>query len=344
MINNAHKHHPHQRHTTHVFREKSRALDKFQTFSLLILKATNNAIYPARAPLRKRLKRLLKRERESERERVSSRLFLVVTLHIKHSSHKRKNKSKMPKEKKIIGTGVKQKALTAEEKKRKEEKEKREKERERKERKARDAVDRTFGLKNKNVSSKVQTQIARNVAQAPSHLTPVARRAQAEARAREKKKTKEAEMQAKRELDVLMGVISDVSLKREDEEEDEEDSPKSKQELDAREEEKRRKIEEKQRLLKELERKQAEMQRQEIMSSSGVKLKPGDEGYDPYEDYPDENILGGDFEDEEERERLFKRLTKAVCGIGKKGEVRDAVGEILKTIEDDDDEDNDDDA
>ena len=49
----------------------------------------------------------------------------------------------MPKEKKIIGTGVKQKALTAEEKKRKEEKEKREKERERKERKARDAVDRT---------------------------------------------------------------------------------------------------------------------------------------------------------------------------------------------------------
>ena len=33
----------------------------------------------------------------------------------------------MPKEKKIIGTGVKQKALTAEEKKRKEEKEKREK-------------------------------------------------------------------------------------------------------------------------------------------------------------------------------------------------------------------------
>jgi len=35
----------------------------------------------------------------------------------------------MPKEKKIIGTGVKQKALTAEEKKRKEEKEKREKER-----------------------------------------------------------------------------------------------------------------------------------------------------------------------------------------------------------------------
>ena len=250
----------------------------------------------------------------------------------------------MPKEKKIIGTGVKQKALTAEEKKRKEEKEKREKERERKERKARDAVDRTFGLKNKNVSSKVQKQIARNVAQAPSHLTPEARRAQAEARAREKKKTKEAEMQAKRELDVLMGVISDVSLKREDEEEDEEDSPKSKQELDAREEEKRRKIEEKQRLLKELERKQAEMQRQEIMSSSGVKLKPGDEGYDPYEDYPDENILGGDFEDEEERERLFKRLTKAVCGIGKKGEVRDAVGEILKTIEDDDDEDNDDDA
>ena len=189
----------------------------------------------------------------------------------------------------------------------------------------------------------MQTQIARNVAQAPSHLTPEARRAQAEARAREKKKTKEAEMQAKRELDVLMGVISDVSLKREDEEEDE-DSPKSKQELDAREEEKRRKIEEKQRLLKELERKQAEMQRQEIMSSSGVKLKPGDEGYDPYEDYPDENILGGDFEDEEERERLFKRLTKAVCGIGKKGEVRDAVGEILKTIEDDDDEDNDDDA
>ena len=129
----------------------------------------------------------------------------------------------MPKEKKIIGTGVKQKALTAEEKKRKEEKEKREKERERKERKARDAVDRTFGLKNKNVSSKVQTQIARNVAQAPSHLTPEARRAQAEARAREKKKTKEAEMQAKRELDVLMGVISDVSLKKEDEEEDEED-------------------------------------------------------------------------------------------------------------------------
>ena len=33
-----------------------------------------------------------------------------------------------------------------------------------------------------------------------------------------------------------------------------------------------------------------------------------------------------------------------MCGIGKKGEVRDAVGEILKTIEDDDDEDNDDDA
>ena len=249
----------------------------------------------------------------------------------------------MPKEKKILGTGVKQKALTAEEKKRKEEKEKREKERERKERKARDAVDRTFGLKNKNVSSKVQTQIARNVAQAPSHLTPEARRAQAEARAREKKKTKEAEMQAKRELDVLMGVISDVSLKKEDEEEDEEE-PKSKQELDAREEEKRRKSEEKQRLLKELERKQAEMQRQEIISS-GVKLKPGDEGYDPYEDYPDENILGGDFEDEEERESLFKRLTKAVCGIGKKGEVRDAVGEILKTIEkDDDDENNDDDA
>ena len=57
----------------------------------------------------------------------------------------------MVKEKKVIGAGVKVKALTAEEKKRKEEKEKREKEKERKERKAQLASDRTFGLKNKNV-------------------------------------------------------------------------------------------------------------------------------------------------------------------------------------------------
>jgi phage-related minor tail protein len=232
----------------------------------------------------------------------------------------------MPKEKKIIGTGVKQKALSAEEKKKKEEKEKKEKERERKERKAREAADRNFGLKNKNISSKVQEQIARNVAHAPA--TPEARRAQAEARAREKKKAKEAEMQAKRELDILMGVISDVSIgkKKTDEEEDEE--PKTKKELEALEEEKRRKIEEKQKLLKELEKKQLEMQRQELLQT-GVKLKPGDEGYDPYEDYPDENVLGGDFEDLEERASLFKRLTAAVCGLGKKGEVRDAVGKIL---------------
>jgi len=233
----------------------------------------------------------------------------------------------MPKEKKIIGTGVKQKALTAEEKKKKEEKEKKERERERKERKAREAADRNFGLKNKNISAKVQEQIARNVAHAPA--TAEARRAQAEARAREKKKAKEAEMQAKRELDILMGVISDVSIgkkKTDDEEEDEE--PKTKKELEALEVEKRRKIEEKQKLLKELEKKQLEMQRQELLQA-GVKLKPGDEGYDPYEDYPDENVLGGDYENLEERASLFKRLTAAVAGLSKKGEIRDAVGEIL---------------
>jgi len=98
----------------------------------------------------------------------------------------------MAKEKKVLG----QKALTAEEKKRKEEKEKREKEKERKERKAREASDRTFGLKNKNVSAKE------------------AARARAEAKAREKKKQKEAEEEAKREMEILMGVRSSVVRKK----------------------------------------------------------------------------------------------------------------------------------
>ena len=81
-------------------------------------------------------------------------------------------------------------------------------------------------------------------------------------------------------------------------------------------------------MLKELERKQAEMQRQELMGP-GVKLKPGEEGYDPYEDYPDATLLGGDFREDEERENVFKRLMKAACGLTKKGEVRNAVGGIL---------------
>ena len=53
----------------------------------------------------------------------------------------------------------------------------------------------------------------------------------------------------------------------------------------------------------------------------GVKLKPGEEGYDPYEDYPDATLLGGDFREDEERENVFKRLMKAACGLTKKGEV-----------------------
>ena len=68
---------------------------------------------------------------------------------------------------------------------------------------------------------------------------------------------------------------------KEDEEEDE-DSPKSKQDLDAREEEKRRKIEEKQRLLKELERKQATVTRLTLSrhecTDSPMAERPADAG------------------------------------------------------------------
>ena len=78
---------------------------------------------------------------------------------------------------------------------------------------------------------------------------------------REKKKMKEAEEQAKRELDVLMGVVSDVSItKRPTKEETEEERASRTRETEEEEEEKRRKIEEKKNVLKELERKQAEMQ------------------------------------------------------------------------------------
>ena len=117
----------------------------------------------------------------------------------------------MVKEKKVIGAGVKVKALTAEEKKRKEEKEKREKEKERKERKAQLASDRTFGLKNKNVSAKVQSKIEELKRDAP---TKDAERAKAEAKARERKKQKEAEEEAKRELEILMGVRSSIPQKK----------------------------------------------------------------------------------------------------------------------------------
>ena len=113
----------------------------------------------------------------------------------------------MAKEKKVLG----QKALTAEEKKRKEEKEKKEKEKERKERKAREAADRTFGLKNKNVSAKVAARVEELKRDAP---TKEAERARAEARAREKKKQKEAEEAAKREMEILMGVRSSVVRKK----------------------------------------------------------------------------------------------------------------------------------
>jgi hypothetical protein len=113
----------------------------------------------------------------------------------------------MAKEKKVLG----QKALTAEEKKRKEEKEKREKEKERKERKAREASDRTFGLKNKNVSAKVAARVEELKRDAP---TKEAARARAEAKAREKKKQKEAEEEAKREMEILMGVRSSVVRKK----------------------------------------------------------------------------------------------------------------------------------
>ena len=68
----------------------------------------------------------------------------------------------MPKEKKLIGTGVKQKALSAEEKKRLEEKEKKEKEKERKERKAREAMDRTFGMKGRKAREKVERDMKNN--------------------------------------------------------------------------------------------------------------------------------------------------------------------------------------
>ena len=237
----------------------------------------------------------------------------------------------MPKEKKLIGTGVKQKALSAEEKKRLEEKEKKEKEKERKERKAREAMDRTFGMKGRKAREKVERDMKNNP-HANTPATAEARRAQAEARMREKKKMKEAEEQAKRELDVLMGVVSDVSItKRPTKEETEEERASRTRETAAAEEEKRRKIEEKKNVLKDLERKQAEMQRQELMGP-GVKLKPGEEGYDPYEDYPDATLLGGDFREDEERENVFKRLMKAACGLTKKGEVRNAVGGILSDV------------
>src|SRR6056300_1337548 len=108
--------------------------------------------------------------------------------------------------KKVLG----EKRLTAEEKKRKEEKEKKEKEKERRERKAQLAADRTFGLKNKNVSAKVQARVEELRRDAP---TKEAERARAEARAREKKKQKEAEEAAKRELEILMGVRSEVDRK-----------------------------------------------------------------------------------------------------------------------------------
>lgn len=109
--------------------------------------------------------------------------------------------------KKILG----EKRLTAEEKKRKEEKEKREKEKERKERKAQLAADRTFGLKNKNISAKVQARVEELQRDAP---TKEAERARAEARAREKKKQKEAEEQAKLEMEILMGTRSALDTRR----------------------------------------------------------------------------------------------------------------------------------
>jgi hypothetical protein len=112
----------------------------------------------------------------------------------------------MVKEKKVLG----QKALTTEEKKRKEEKEKKEKERERKERKAQEAADRTFGLKNKNVSARVAERVDELKRDAP---TKEAERARAEAKMRERKKQKEAEAAAKRELEILMGVRSEIVRK-----------------------------------------------------------------------------------------------------------------------------------
>ena len=124
--------------------------------------------------------------------------------------------------KKILG----EKRLTAEEKKRKEEKEKREKEKERKERKAQLAADRTFGLKNKNISAKVAARVEDLQRDAP---TKEAERARAEARAREKKKQKEAEEQAKLEMEILMGTRSALDTRRprakqdEDEDEDEDE-------------------------------------------------------------------------------------------------------------------------
>ena len=100
--------------------------------------------------------------------------------------------------KKVLG----EKRLTAEEKKRKEEKEKREKDKERKERKAQLAADRTFGLKNKNVSAKVAAKVDDLKRDAP---TKEAERARAPARARAKKKQKEAEEIANREMENKMG-------------------------------------------------------------------------------------------------------------------------------------------
>ena len=91
--------------------------------------------------------------------------------------------------KKVLG----EKRLTAEEKKRKEEKEQREKDKERKERKAQLAADRTFGLKNKNVSAKVAAKVDDLKRDAP---------------------TKEAEEAAKRELEILMGVRSAIPERR----------------------------------------------------------------------------------------------------------------------------------
>lgn len=98
-------------------------------------------------------------------------------------------------------------------------------------------------------------------------------------------------------------------------------------------------------MLRDLERKQLEIQRQELLA--GKVLQPGDDGYDPYDDFGDENAIKESMDDF----ALLEAMTRAVAGKHKKNEVRDVVGKILKgtireeeeEVDDDaDDDDNDD--
>ena len=213
---------------------------------------------------------------------------------------------------------------------RRERKERKKKKNEKNEKRERSDGSNVWNERKKKAREKVERDMKNNP-HANTPATAEARRAQAEARMREKKKMKEAEEQAKRELDVLMGVVSDVSItKRPTKEETEEERASEdardgggggRETTENRGEEKR------------AERTGEKTSRDATTGTDGPRCKVETRGgrVRPVRGLSGRDAFRRRLPRGRERENVFKRLMKAACGLTKKGEVRNAVGGLQAT-------------